>query len=311
MANPGHKPGALEAAVEAYHKAGTIAGAARLLDLPRTTVADQINTAERKGLIHIADPSLYPGRKILDLENGTILAGSDAHYWPGPASTAHRAFVSFTKEYKPDIVIMNGDAMDMAKVSRFPIGWTRMPEVREEIEVAQERLGEIETAHPKAKRLWACGNHDSRFELRIAAVAPELGGVPGTSLQDHFPNWTPCWSVFVNDHPGGIVFKHRFKGGLHAAMNNSLWSGRTTVTGHLHRQHTSPVTDYNGTRWGVDLGCLADPWGHAFAYLEDNPRNWVAGFAMFTIAKGVLMPPELITVLRAGAVAFRGKVIEV
>ena len=39
----------------------------------------------------------------------------------------------------------------------------------------------------------------------------------------------------------------------------TLWSGRTIITGHLHAQGIRPHSDYNGTRWGVDAGTMADP----------------------------------------------------
>ena len=73
------------------------------------------------------------------------------------------------------------------------------------------------------------------------------------------------------------------------------------------------MTDYNGTRWGVDSGCIATSRGPQFTYTEENPHNWRSGFAVLTWLKGVLLPPELVTVLdeKAGTIWFRGKVITV
>lgn len=305
----------LEATVAAYVKNnGNQVKASLDLGIPRTTLQTRLRAARLAGIeIKLPEPGQYPGRIITDLKNGTALVGSDAHYFPGPASTAHRAFVHFVRELQPDIIVKNGDVLDMAKVSRHPpLGWTRLPDVRDEIEAAQERLSEIEDAsHKKCRRYWSCGNHDSRYEVRLATVAPELVGVHGTSLQDHFPNWAPCWSVFINDHPGGLIVKHRFRGGIHAPYNNAAQAGRSICTGHLHSQKVTPFTDYNGTRWGVDAGCIADPWGPQFAYLEDSPRQWVSGFAIFNFKDGELMPPELVTVIRPGAVAYRDRLIEV
>jgi hypothetical protein len=48
--------------------------------------------------------------------------------------------------------------------------------------------------------------------------------------------------------------KHRMKGGIHAAHNNTLHAGTTMVTGHLHSVKVTPFSDYNGTRWDVDTG---------------------------------------------------------
>lgn len=252
----------------------------------------------------------HPQRVEIGIINGTILIGSDAHYWPGPASTAHRAFVQFCKELKPQAVIMNGDAIDAATISRHPpIGWEKRPPLIDEIEAAQERLHEIENAAGRADKIWTLGNHDGRFETRIATVAPEYAKIHGVHLRDHFPLWEPCWSCWINDD---VVVKHRFKGGLHAPHNNTLWSGKTLITGHLHSSKVQPITDYNGTRYGVDTGCLADTDAKAFVdYTEDNPKNWRSGFAVLTFKDGRLLMPELVTVWDDNGVQFRGEVIRV
>lgn len=106
--------------------------------------------------------------------------------------------------------------------------------------------------------------------------------------------------------------KHRYKGGLHATHNNTMWAGKTMVTGHLHSLKVTPLTDYNGTRWGVDSGTLAEPYGPQFRdYTETNPLNWRPGFVVLTFQSGQLLDPELVRVRSEGEVVFRGKVIEV
>jgi hypothetical protein len=252
----------------------------------------------------------HPERHHLDINNGTIIVGSDAHYWPGEATTAHKGMVKFVKDLKPYAVIMNGDIFDGARVSRHPsIGWEDKPSVIQEIEVCQERLGEIQDAHPKAKHIWPLGNHDGRFESRLANVAPEYARVNGLHLRDHFPHWEPCWSCWVNND---VVVKHRYKGGVHAAHNNIVASGKSMVTGHLHSGKVTPYSDYNGIRWGVDLPTMADPYGPQFVdYTEDNSRNHRSGFAILTFYKGVLLCPEIVFVYDGEEVQFRGSVINV
>ncbi len=121
--------------------------------------------------------------------------------------------------------------------------------------------------------------------------------------------WEPCWSVFINE---SVVVKHRFKGGMHAPHNNTLWAGRTVITGHLHSAKVHPITDYNGTRWGVDTGCLAAADAKAFLdYTEDNPKNWISSFCVLTFRDGRLLPPELVTVWDEKQVTFRGELIKV
>lgn len=255
------------------------------------------------------DPIEYPGRLHMEIENGLVLVASDQHYWPGEPTTAHRAFVKFCRDYAPVLVVSNGDAFDGASISRHaPLGWEKRPSVIQELETCQERHGEIEDAAKKARKIWNLGNHDARFEARLATVGPEYANVPGVHLKDHFRAWENAWSCWINND---VVIKHRWKGGLHAVHNNTVNSGKTVVTGHLHSLKVTPWSDYSGTRFGVDTGTMADPFGPQFEYIEDNPRNWRSGFAVLTFRNGRLMWPELVHVLEPGLVEFRGELIEV
>lgn len=308
----------LEEAVAAYVRHGGERHAARALNMPFTTLHNRLEAARRRGIeVPEVSRATVKGRIETSIQTGTLLIGSDFHYWPGPVSTAHRAFVHFAKRLRKDknrplrAVILNGDILDFCAVSRHPpIGWDSIPTVVQEIECAQERTDEIAAAAGKGvDRLWPAGNHDLRMETWIAQKAPELRGLKGSSLADHFPLWRPCWSVHIN---GTVVVKHRGRGGIHATWNNALNSGLTIITAHLHSQKVTPVTDYRGTRWGVDCGCIADPYGPQFQdYLEDGFRNWVSGFCVLSFQDGELLPPELVTVIRPDAVIFRGEIIEV
>lgn len=277
--------------------------------LARTLVAPRCRDVVRN---LAAVPSQRIGWLSMEIKNGTVIVGSDAHYWPGEASTAHRAFVHLCKELKPAAVVMNGDGFDGASISRHPrIGWEDRPTVIEELEACAQRLGEIEQAAGKARKLWPLGNHDARFESRLAMQAPEYAKVHGVHLRDHFPYWEPCWSVEINND---TVIKHRYKSGIHAPHNNTLWAGKTIVTGHLHSAKVMPVTDYNGTRWGVDAGMIAAVGGPQFVdYLENNPVNWRSAFAVLTFWKGILLEPKLCLVLdeENGLVQYLNQVIEV
>lgn len=251
----------------------------------------------------------HPQRAYYELDDGLVLVGSDCHYWPNYISTAHRGFVKACKELKPKIVVMNGDVCDFARISRFPPqNWEHTPTLIDEIETAKERLQEILDASPKAKHIWTLGNHDARFEARLAHIAPEYAKIHGVHLQDSFPEWRPAWACWVN---GDTVIKHRFKGGIHAAYGNTVMGGLTMVTGHLHSLKVTPFTDYNGTRFGVDTGTIADIYGPQFSYLEDNPRSWRSGFAVLTFYGGELLYPELAMVRAENEMEFRGVVYSV
>lgn len=292
----------------------------RLLQCAPASVFSRRERIERKLGRQITGPDhrrntrhnvAHPQRIQLEVKSGIVLVGSDAHYWPGEPSTAHRAFVKFCREMKPAAVIMNGDVLDCATVSRHPpIGWEARPSLIDEIELAKDRLFEIERAAGRARKLWPLGNHDGRFETRLATVAAEYAKVHGVHLKDHFALWEACWAVWIN---GDVVVKHRHKNGTHATHNSTLWAGKTMVTGHLHSLKVTPFSDYNDRpRWGVDTGTLADPYGPQFRdYQEDNPLNHRSGFAVLTFRNGVLLWPELVHVFDADHVEFRGEVSRV
>lgn len=251
--------------------------------------------------------NLPPGRLTLDLPDGVVLVGSDAHLWPGYLTTAQRAFLKASKELKPSLVVLNGDLFDGATVSRHPAGmWAqeKRPNVKQELEACQSFMGAIKAP----QRLWMWGNHDARFEARLAALTPEYEGVPGFALKDHFPEWKMGMSLWVNDD---VVIKHRYHNGIHAVYNNALKGGKSIVTGHLHSLKVMPWTDYNGNRYGVDCGTLSDTNGNQFDYTEDNPKNWRSGFAVLTFYKGRLLMPELVQVCGDDEVEFRGQVWKV
>jgi hypothetical protein len=246
----------------------------------------------------------------LGLQDGHVLIGSDAHYWPGIVPTAHTAFLEFSREFKPKAVILNGDEADFPSISRWaPIAWEKRPTVADEIENLKAMLGEIERVNPVAKDRKALvnpfSNHGARFETRLATVAPEYAKVFGVHLKDHLPNWRPCWLALINKD---VAIKHRFKSGINAPRLNALWSGRSMFTGHLHAQSIQPLTDYAGTRWGVDVGTMAEAYGPQFYnYTEMNPLNWRSGFCLLTFVKGRMLMPELVWISGPGRVQFRGK----
>lgn len=250
-------------------------------------------------------------RRTATLEEGTVIVFSDAHYWPGIISTAHRALLVAIKELQPKCIILNGDAFDGAAPGRHGrIMWEAKPNVKQELEAVSDRTGEIEQVARNAQLVWNWGNHCQRFNSKLSAMVPEFEGVHGFALEDHFPAWDFGMSLMINDD---VMVKHRWHNGVHATWNNVLKSGTSMVTGHLHALGVRPYTDYRGTRYAVDTGTLAAVDGPQFSYSEDTPANHRAGFAVLTFYQGKLMPPELLEVIDEDArvAYFRGQVIQV
>lgn len=310
--------------IEAWKKFGSAVAVADHLGIDVRNVHKRRRSIEvRQGiqLVGVAKNSpdakiVYPAngvRATTEIDSGVVLVASDCHYWPDVISTAHRAFVKLTKELKPKIVVINGDAFDGASISRHPAGgtWQSLPSVKQELEACQDRLEEIQKAATGAQLHFCWGNHDLRFNSRLQQqIGDTFKGVMGMSLDQHFPLWRFSMSLMINDN---TMIKHRYHNGIHAIYNNILKSGCSMVTGHLHSLKVTPFTDYNGSRYGVDTGTLSPIDADAFTYSEDSPKNHRSGFAVLTFHEGRLMPPELCEVIdeEEGLVYFRGQVISV
>jgi hypothetical protein len=258
----------------------------------------------------------YPHRLQQELKNGVVLVGSDFHIWPGQNSTALRAFKKFADDLRPNVVILNGDVLDFPSIGRHaPIMWESAPEPWQEIEAAQDHLDDIAKACKRARKLWLLGNHDARFEANLANNAKQYRNIKGVHLSDHFGLWEKGWSCAVNSliESGRTMIKHKPRGGgMNAARASTLNSGWSFVHGHLHSQKLIPVTDYNGDRYGVDGGMVADPSFKQFVnYTEDAALDWRSGFTVLTYRDGRLMAPEFVSVWSDKQVQFRGELIRV
>jgi hypothetical protein len=288
--------------------AGNITQAAATLGISRGALANTVasQSLRRSG----PSPAGHAGRVDLGIDDGVILVGSDAHIMPGTPTIAMHAFEQAIKYFRPrglKCVVLNGDVCDFTTISRHPsIGWEKKPSLIDELAAVQSQLRRLrQSGGDKIEYIWTLGNHDARFETKVANELPQYAGVRGVHLKDHFPDWRPGWSCWINDD---IVIKHRWKGGVHATHNNTVYSGKTIVTGHLHSLRVSPFTDYGGTRFGIDTGCLAAPYSEPFIhYTEGNPVNWRAGFVVLSIRDGRLLWPEVAPVVSDTEWSFRGE----
>lgn len=254
----------------------------------------------------------FPREQRMELESGSVVIFSDAHYWPGIVTTAHKALLAVIRSVKPRLTIANGDIFDGVSVSRHdPFGWSKRPSVKEELDACIERLGEVEQAVPKGCELrWSIGNHDIRFERVLAQRASDFEGIGGFRLGDHFPAWEMAWSFVLNgDGPQPVMVKHRFQSsGVHAAYNATLKGGISTVSGHTHLLEVKTWGDYRGRRYGVQTGCLLDQDAPQCEYNENNPSAQCPGFVVLTFKDGRLMHPEICEVVD-GMAFFRGECI--
>jgi hypothetical protein len=284
----------------------SIAEAARQINVKPDTFGHRLYKAQEhfpNGLPkaeHIQGRWTYPRMVHIAAPNSRWIIGSDLHVWTGEPTLIYKAFCAVAKKLKVDGIILNGDIIDGARISRHPaIRGSSAPKIDVEIETAKKWLKYL----PNAKyKLWAMGNHDLRIDNYIAANANEMSDYI-LSLAEHFRDYTFSFAFELNRT---LEVRHRFRGGIHGAWNNTLHSGMNIATGHTHQLQVTAMRDRNGSRWGIETGTLADPFGPQFEYSEGSPSRSQQGFAVITFGEnGEMFPPELCEVI-GGRPVFRG-----
>ncbi|MCM1324123.1 MAG: metallophosphoesterase [Acetobacter sp.] len=224
----------------------------------------------------------------LSVKDAKILVASDVHI-PFQDDKAVDAFLNACDDLNPDIVVLNGDVMDMFMLSKFTKGEGRNP--LEEVMMCREFLQRVRNAAPNAQIFYVIGNHETRLERYVLTKAPELASL----IEDVFSilkvsdfNIRGCASVTINDT---LVFKHGTllgnKSGLSAIkeMENAYMSG---CTGHTHRLCKYIARKAGRKFFWIETGCLCDM----------NPEymvlpNWQQGFAELFIKNGKVVRAQV------------------
>jgi hypothetical protein len=245
----------------------------------------------------------------IEISDGVVLVGSDAHYTPEVIPMAHKALCNLIVDLGSEVkaVVLNGDILDGGSISRHPrIRWKKPPSVKEELDAVIARTGDIERAvRPGTHLFRTYGNHCARFESRLSSQVPEYEGIGGFTLRDHLPRWADSDRIDVNED---MVILHDWHAGIHSGWNDVLKGGCHTVTGHTHELGTKAHRGFKGTHYGIKTGMLADNDQKEFDYRLGKPGlNWQSGFAVLTWRNGVLLHPEFCAVRDDGNAYFRGK----
>lgn len=243
-----------------------------------------------------------PRSQPTHIYNGCLLVGGDLHAWPGTTHPIWWAFCRLAHQLQPLGVVLNGDIIDGAAISRHPRMRPDLPTLADELDCVNELLSYLPE---NGRKFWNIGNHDLRFANYLANQAPELMGCTA-SLQERFPDWQFAYSTVVNDD---VEIRHRFRSGAHAGYNNASLAGRTMVTSHTHQLADRSVITRNGRLFGVEIGQLSDPDGPQFEYGEGTPSRHWPGFVVLTFREGELQPPEKCE-WHNGQAVFRGQPVD-
>lgn len=227
----------------------------------------------------------------LDIKNGTIIVASDIHI-PFQDALAVKLFINYCAKKQPEVIVLNGDILDMFMLSKFTKGEGRNP--LEEITEARYLLENLRAVCPNSQIYYVIGNHETRLERYVLNKAPELASL----IEDVFSivkvsdfRIRGCASLTVNDN---LVFKHGTllgnKSGLSAIkeMENAYMSG---CTGHTHRLCKYIARKSGRKFFWIETGCLCDLTPEYMI----NP-NWQQGFASIEIKNSKVRHAKIIEI---------------
>lgn len=188
--------------------------------------------------------------KVIDKGDRTWLCISDPHA-PLTDEGWFASVIALAKEFKPDNILVNGDLLENADISRWQ-DRDGEPTAKESIDGGYYILLSLRQTCPKARIVLIDGNHDEvRINNYMANNAPKLAGLARAEEE------TPVLSLpfllrldelgveYIGDYPlGSLKISEKFiayhgkivkKGSGTSALANLEKRGVSTMTAHTHR----------------------------------------------------------------------------
>lgn len=210
---------------------------------------------------------------------------SDIHF-PYYDKKALDSAVNHLIKWGPEVVILNGDAIDMYHASDFEKD-PRQRRPKYEFDMVREFLDQLTKLFPRV--VYKLGNHCERFEKKIMQRNPEFIDLQWMTFEfalhyerDYKVDVVKNKRIIKAGHLN-ILHGHEMARGFIAPVNVArgfyLRAKTNVIAGHHHRVSEHMETDINGKTIGSwSMGCLCELHPH---YMPIN--NWQHGFAMVEI----------------------------
>jgi len=228
---------------------------------------------------------------------------SDLHF-PYQDNRAITLALNYGLEKKVDCILINGDLLDFATISRHERDF-RSRSVFEEFEAVRQFLVNLRKAFPKAKIVFKEGNHDERWEKWLYVKAPEIFDDVEFKLETRLRLGELKIDIVKDKRPVKIgkltvLHGHEFigggSGGVNPARATFLKTLDSVVVGHFHKSSSMTETSMNGSIISVhSIGCLAglnpqyariNKWNLGFGYVEHDIKTGDYQFHNLKIYKG-------------------------
>lgn len=244
------------------------------------------------------DENFEPFR--IDDTKGLII--SDLHF-PYQHNQAITAAMEYGLKKSVNFILINGDLLDFAAISRHEREW-RQRSPFEEFEATRQFLRELRKAFPKARIVFKEGNHDERWEKWLYVKAPELFDDPEFQLEVRLRLGELKMEIVKDRRPVSIgklnvLHGHEMagsSGGVNPARATFLKTMDNVLVGHYHRSSSHVESTFGGDVISVQsIGCLCtlNPYymrvnkhNHGFAYIEHDFKSGEYHLENLKIIKG-------------------------
>lgn len=193
--------------------------------------------------------------------------------------------LSVAKELKITNLIQNGDLIDLYAVSAHDRNKLRAKSLKEELDITNDVLDQLDSIKIKGRRIITLGNHEWRLDRLLMTKAPELYGLPNLKIEKLLNFHQRGWhAVQYREHikVGKILYTHDLGFcGENALISNGRAVESSVICGHTHRagihyfgnatgdKHVSASFGWLGTNKGAD-------------YMANTAKNraWQLGFGI-------------------------------
>jgi len=243
---------------------------------------------KRKSTDYLLPESYANEYTPFEIKQSRILIISDLHF-PYQNNEAITLALDYGKEKKVDCILINGDLIDFATISRHEKDW-RSRNVVQEFEAVKSFFKTLRDHFPQTKIVYKYGNHDERYEKYLYAKAPEIFDMPEFQLEIILKLGELKIDIVKDKRPiivGKLTVLHGHElfgmGGVNPARATFTKTMEDTLVGHYHRTSSHSEPTMNNRLINVhSQGCLCEmhplfapinKWNLGFAYVELNIKT--------------------------------------
>lgn len=222
--------------------------------------------------------------EMFEIKQSNTLILSDFHF-PYQDNKAIEIALKYGLEKKVNCILLNGDIIDFAPISRHEKDF-RSRSVKEEFDAVRQFLGGLRKAFPDARIIFKYGNHDERWEKWLFVKAPEIFDCKEFQLEVLLQFGENRIEVVKDKRIikiGKLFVLHGHElaggsGGVNPARSTFLKTLESTIVGHFHKTSNHTEASMDGTIISSQSqGCLCamnplympiNKWNQGFSHVD-------------------------------------------